>query len=205
MSDFLTSLAGRTLGTIPVVVPRQRSRFEPASPGETSAFNEASTESAAASPRAVSEPHRPTHRAETSASSKSSTAPPASQPASRPLVSTPDLPAAFIAAARIESAPTNTAQPTASPALKSNSPENASTSGRVVPATAQLTPRAIHRDSPPATLPKKENAPTIHVSIGRVEVRAIQRVEKPPPPPPAVTPPRNSLGSYLRGSRAPRE
>jgi hypothetical protein len=73
----------------------------------------------------------------------------------------------------------------------------------VVPRIERVIAPAIA--SPPPRQPSlaeagADAAPVIHVSIGRIEVRAAQPAPQPRPAPAPAGPPRTSLGDYLRGS-----
>jgi hypothetical protein len=208
MSDFLTALAARTLGTIPVVLPRQPSRFEPASPGAESApVEEEQSNIGTDSP-----PNRNASRSEQHRDGAS--------PGAREGGSTSDSP--------ISQSPRREARPTLPPipgrARNSNDKSNVITaevrrvdkSGLVTRDDQQnhtFAPDNEQARANPSNLRHPRNfdrprerveaVPAVHVTIGRVEVRAIHRPEPAPTPPrKPVEASRVTLGDYLRQRRS---
>lgn len=203
MNDFLSSLAARALRTLPVVTPRPVSRFEP--DGRAS-LSEQVAESVSRSP--------------TPASVKESTPSPTQQiPAenaeSVPTPQWPNSDRAHPSVAREaekSGAHSRPIQAVDEPAgVHKDADSRAATSAkkdshrRLESLRPQLPDTSRPLRAQPAGNPwpqPADAAPTIHVSIGRVEVRAIHRGDKTAVPRPATAEPaRLSLGSYLRGRR----
>lgn len=208
MSDFLTSLAARTLGQSPIVAPRLPSRFEPEAGDRGISFEDiADARESAGRPRRTDiGPTIPEISPVVQRRNAGSEPPQAANPA--------------VFAGRVsEVSPTKTyagksqrhdPNPEVGSDLRSGRAKadaertktrtsmNPSPARGVLPATV----RPMERQSN-AALSRHETAvaPAIHVTIGRVEVRAIQRPE---PARPARREPeekRFSLGDYLRQQR----
>jgi hypothetical protein len=89
-------------------------------------------------------------------------------------------------------------------AMPSHSPELSVDPVRPQPTIAMDRPRVVAAATPPGPSPDEVagrfdgTAPVVHVSIGRIEVRAVR--EEPPiaPTPPALRRPDLSLDDYLR-------
>lgn len=205
MNDFLTSLAARTLGRVPVVTPPQPARFETTSADRGAAFDEIAreTDSPEPGPVAVLSPASLRPRAHPTHPQSASDPAAASQPPPVALAAvTPPLPAACDPSARTATA-AGAPPPPERPAAESPDPASPKLAGfrpREQPRPAEPIHHEEHRASP-----RREHAdtpPAIHVSIGRVEVRAIHRAQPNPPAPTPLQPPRRSLEEYLRPRRS---
>ncbi len=199
MSDFLTTLAARTLGVVRVVAPRRPSRFEGDVAGESL---EPTRETPG--PRAASAVRSPSAAPEPSLTKIG----PHPDRAPPPL-ETPDFennrPSPSPTRIDLASEP----PPAGAAAVPGESPAEAPSDGGV--ARAVVRPARSRRESQtaepaasrrqPATQRLSEPAPAIHITIGRVDVRAIYRPDPTPASRPAPANPRLSLGSYLRGRR----
>ncbi|MBI2203112.1 MAG: hypothetical protein HYU41_04570 [Candidatus Rokubacteria bacterium] len=216
MSDYLGRLAARTLGVADVVAPRPASRFE-RSPSESPAPSAAETSVAGEVDGGRGETATTTDIARRATPHRSPAAPPATATASIDAES--QAPAV---AGRAESAVTVVAGPQASgsapraartrdaglaitPTLPAAAtPRDAATSRAIEPAAS---PRgASARPLVPASTPRSDrdewprspSGPVVHVSIGRLEVRAVRPAPSPPRPAPRAPEPALSLDDYLR-------
>lgn len=200
MNDFLTSLAARTLGTIPVLVPRPPTRFEPVPPDSGAAFREIQAEANSTNPRPhVTSATSGLHAADTQPEPNSRRpAPP------RPPV-TPDSAPTFAFAPSPAGHDANTpAAPQPAVPRTSDPPARAGTTpSDIRPRQPSLAPFPTPRPGrrPDAHRESRNSAPAIHISIGRVEVRAIHRAAPAPPSPKIPPSPRRSLEEYLRPGR----
>lgn len=199
MNDFLTALAARTLGAVPVVTPRRPSPFE-------------STDAVALAGHAdlSGAPDRPSVSWEEDAPG----AAPAPVRAKQPLVfQAADDPAIMshaktaVGARPAEPVKVANVAPASTEARiatgrEARDPDARAPAGRDRPASeSRVIPQPMSRRAPEASLPRERAAPAIHVTIGRVEVRAVQRAEPGPAARKHAETPRLSLGAYLRGDR----
>jgi len=209
MNDFLTRLIARSRSTAPVIRPRLPSLFEssvaPAGVREED-------------PAAASGPPRTAVPADAGGETSTARAPlahqvPASPPLSGAIAPAPPLdPAPFAPRHVAMASPGPAVEPAAPPTIFAPPPPPAENAPRPAPPVETMRP-AAHVPTPPmseaaAPLLRRANArghearpspatAAVRITIGRVEVRAIQ------PAPPAArpgrhAPPRLSLEDYLR-------
>jgi len=228
MSDFLTRLAQRSMGAAPLIVPRLPSLFAPAeeSPSgnvaDTAAVTGAARNSTLASPPlpyrttgrtdpTTSEPRAnifsPQHPAAPEAAiapaARSDSTPPRVESTLVPLVETAAQANAQTTqplATPVTHHPTESLEPSIAP-RKQDAP--AAAAEQWLPLLPQrnaesATPFPVVADIPVGADTGTPPAPTVHITIGRVEVRA--NIATPPaaPRPRAVSKPALSLGDYLK-------
>ncbi len=222
MSDFLTNLIARTYAVTPAIQPRlpslfetllaatdQRSGFSPASPGfpapEPPAAPDAVSPIEAPSAIAAELPPQPALPPEASSATPPSEAhipndgterrtPFRREPASTPLRAETEF-----------GAPAKHGVSAYEPATRGSFRDRPATDPAGFEETAPRPLRPANRPAPPAfaarpaglRMAAQESRPTIRVTIGRVEVRAVQ---SPAPAPKAAKPaqPRLSLDEYLK-------
>jgi hypothetical protein len=217
MSDYLTSLAARALGVADVARPR-RSLFEPrrgapepveaSEPAPPSSLGDAPAERdegtgapTAASPVLVPEPppQPPLRAGEPSppeAPAKSSRREPQRASSRRP-------PATALPVA------TGAVTPESAPSPRSQAEERAPNAGVAPPPVPrrgtdpQIAPQPVLTARPPRVVdrPDTVSPPTVRVTIGRVDVRAVVP-EQPEPKRKPRPAPRMSLDEYLSGPRS---
>jgi hypothetical protein len=206
MSDFLTALAARTLGTAKVVLPRQPSRYERESPGAEPALRE-EEQSDFSQPDIRSEHPASTQQRDLGASRSEGESPTNNVSVSQSANPTPPRPGVPIAArANISHEHANNIAADV-PRVGQPAADRRNTPQRDPSVLSRGQPQALPTNSLRARIPDRpreriDSTPTVHVTIGRVEVRAIHRSE--PAPAARKTPetPRLSLGAYLRQRRA---
>lgn len=204
MSDFLTALVGRTLGTTPVLSPRRRSRYEPDSIDRRVASDERDEAAERATAGPLPSQHAPDVPPEDSrVTARMSPArvvpPPPSTRESRPVAAANSVPAAPLArdsSSTADHVVRSPERPGTVPAELLRRPGS-----HAVPAREPRAPLLRRDISPNARKDHRDIAPAIHVTIGRVEVRAVHRDEAKRPAPKSAGPPKLPLSDYLRQRR----
>ncbi|MEO7598503.1 MAG: hypothetical protein ABIV50_06195 [Opitutus sp.] len=208
MNDFLTSLAARTLGQAPVVSPRLPSRFEPLAGDSGYSFGETQRlvdrEERARGGAAEFLPVTPSTAGLSAPNVSSDLGAKSSGPADERRAQTQFRESANGATPVAEgNAASNGHALSGSTRIAAAREGTRESPGRFsIPAAQPIRPRAptvFSRPSPTRT--EAASAPTIHVSIGRVEVRAIHRAESARPARIVPHAKRTSLGDYLRQQR----
>lgn len=219
MSDYLTSLAARALGVTDVARPR-RSMFEPrrgapepvaaSEPARSSRLDEAPMErdegtSALTAPPPVLAPRqarRPPSRAEEPPAPKTPAKPSRREPlrasVRRRRLSAPAPPVAAPAAKPESAAPAQSEVEERSPDPVAASPPGSRRTD------AQVAPTLLLSARPPRGADPSEAAspPTVRVTIGRVDVRAVMPERQPEPKRQPRLAPRMSLDDYLSAPRS---
>jgi hypothetical protein len=206
VSDYASRLVARSTGAATVVRPETTSLFEPRDAAPQQLLPEVDVEaSSPAPPRAPrGEPPAPAAAADPT-------------PAKRVRREPGALPVEEVAAPAVEPVP-EPAEPTPpEPAERTTSILVEAQSSRARPASAAPvahartarvpSPGSLWVLPPVSPAPTPDEPPVVHVTIGRVDVRAVQSV--PPAAPPAAhdreheAPPRQTLGEYLRDGARP--
>lgn len=231
MNDFLTRLAQRSMGAAPLIAPRLPSLFAPAEESNSNVADSTAgadithrtmlvsppvaSSTAARNMHASIEPQPPVHQSHRSTGPEAALAP---VPAARTESVAPRAESTLTTLVQtvheriqaapqldpVASCPTAAAEPLLTPRKQDDRaaaepwklllPQRKAEPAAAFPAVAD-TPVSTDTGTPPA--------PTVHITIGRVEVRA--NIATPPaaPRPRATTTPALSLGDYLkRGANA---
>ncbi|MEO6003172.1 MAG: hypothetical protein ABIZ04_18600 [Opitutus sp.] len=208
MNDFLTSLAARTLGQTPVIAPRLPSRFEPRVAASGFWFGEtprlvdqddrgrgvsAEFLPVTPSPAGLRVPNVPSDVVANLSGSTGErhvqTQSPDSANGNKPM---PEV----NTASRVHARSGSTRIAAAQEGTRENPARFSIHAAQAIGSRAATGPSRVS-----STRPETAPAPTIHVSIGRVEVRAIQRTENARPARTELQAKRLSLEDYLRQQR----
>ena len=217
MSDYVSRLVERSMGTANVVRPETASLFEPRDAAPQQLLAEVDVETSAAPRASRGAPQAHAVEADDSPAVRVDDprpAPVGQGPRDTGAPPVEDVPAPALPPLRepIEPAETDApelAERTTAILVRAESrqprparatPESRTQGGAASPGTLSMLP-------PISPGPEPGEPPVVHVTIGRVDVRAVQSA---PPAPPATSrdrepeaPPRQTLGEYLRKGARP--
>ena len=199
MSDFLAALAARTLGKIPAVEPRPRALFEPdraGPPGEPIAET-----SVGLFPRqtAISDAKAYPHSVVTDRVTKIPSPPPTT--GTRELTERMMTPSTSTTPLEKKQAGNADCSTTTFPVKNSGEREAPVSKTATITSPLAGSPPTARQSHPLSPREKPAMAPTVHISIGRVVVRAVHRAEPAREQRPTGGEHRSTLEAYLRQTR----
>ena len=218
MSDYLSRLVARSTGAADVVRPETASLFEPRDAAPQQLLAEVDVEATRPPRISSTETRAPAAEADDPAAIRADDPPPA--PADRawrdpgtPPVEEAPAPALASIPEPVEPAETDAsteAERTAATLVRAELREPRSASAPAesrVSGPAAAAPGTLSMLPPFSPAPGPDEPPVVHVTIGRVDVRAVQSAP-PAPPSPArdrepEADPRQTLGEYLRKGARP--